>query len=123
MKLSASIPLLIFVLYKTYPISQGREREEVRVQDISEPTYLNTGPDVKRPSDFNKAMNSTSFKGSLLRFLSIEWKSEYASILKTITLHFKIDGICYKYSVSDDVMEVTEIDRFSSPNNDEILAR
>ena len=121
MKLGHEAERLDFIAdtYKT-PSLKDFEREVVRGQDISESTFLIAGPDMKRPSDFSKALGETSFKVSLLRFLSIEWKkSEYTSILKTKTLYYKFDGICYKYSASDAVMEVTEIDRLSSPNHDE----
>ena len=41
-----------------------------------------SGPEQRRPKDFNTALKSESFKTSLLRFLAEEWcRKDYAAVL------------------------------------------
>lgn len=107
--------------YKT-PSLKDFEREVVRGQELSDsqPQYLISGPEMKRPTDFSNAMKSVSFKLNLLRFLGNEWKKpEYAAILKSKTLYFKFDGACIKYTVTDGLMEHAVVERLASPQHDE----
>ena len=60
-----------------------------------------TGPEQRRPNDFQKAMKSAFFKESLLEFLSEEWKKDvYATLLGTCKLYFGFANSCLLYEAS-----------------------
>ncbi len=61
-----------------------------------------TGPSQKRPRDFHKALQSTRFKTSFLRFLRDEWKQpQYKAVLEGHSVFMAIEEDCFSYTVEN----------------------
>ena len=62
--------------------------------------YSIQGPQQKRPTEWQKALLSPSFKSALLKFLFSEWlRPEYAQILSGHSLYFALHDQCHRYTV------------------------
>ena len=78
--------------------SPSIKQSERLLRDSHEADIKVTGPEQKRPKDFQKALRSGKFKTSLLRFLSQEWSRDcYASQLEGHGIYFGLDDICYLF--------------------------
>lgn len=81
----------------TYKSPTIKHAERV-LRDSNEADIKVTGPDQKRPKDFQKALQSEKFKTSLLRYLAQEWRREcYAPILHGHHIYFGLDDTCYLF--------------------------
>jgi len=81
----------------TYITPSIKEAERNR-RGSEEMTFAVTGPEQKRPQNWQTALQSCSFKAGFLRFLANEWKNNrYASILKDHIVVMGLDGVCYTF--------------------------
>ena len=95
-KLCCLAPKVQFVCdaYKTPSL---KEEERNRRGD-TEITYSITGPDQKRPKDWQKTLRSPRFKEALFIFLSQEWTCNYnTKYLENCNIFFGFGNICYSY--------------------------
>ena len=66
--------------------------------DDSDVLYLVNGPAQKRPSDWNSALRSNTFKQSLIRFLTDYWQQdEFAAVLGDKVLYANQNDRCLHY--------------------------
>ena len=73
--------------------------------DSSETVYSITGPNQNVPRDWQKALDSSSFKESFVRFLSTEWqRQEYGAILGQRQIYLALDHKCFHYTVRSGVI-------------------
>ncbi|RUM44803.1 MAG: hypothetical protein DSY80_04015 [Desulfocapsa sp.] len=65
----------------------------------TETTFAITGPDQRRPRDWQAALKSPSFNRALFRFLATEWKNpRYAHNFVDQKLIMGFDETCHKYT-------------------------
>lgn len=75
-------------------------------------TFIITGPEQRRvPRQLNDALKSKSFKKQLPQFLANEWQdSSYANILGDREVFLDVPGECYKFQVTEGVMQRDTVD-------------
>ena len=94
--------------YRDGPSIKSFERNERGKDSMN--TYQVTGPFQRRPSNFNAALSSNSFKSALLKFFKNEWRSDnYVTILEGHTVYFALEESCYLYTVKDGHVEQSEL--------------
>ena len=83
----------------TSPSLKDVERER---RGLNETIYNINGPDQKRPIEWQKSLQSPSFKSSLMKFLSSEWQRPcYAACLSGHRLFLALDERCYCFRAID----------------------
>ena len=91
---------LVQLICDTYIHPSIKDPERMKRGDSSETVYSITGPNQNVPRDWQKALDSSSFKESFLRFLSTEWqRQEYGVILGQRQIYLALDHKCFRYTV------------------------
>jgi hypothetical protein len=92
--------------YRT-PSIKDIERER---RGSEESSYLITGPQQSRPKDWQHALQSPSFKTSLLRFLADEWKNtSYAQTIAGHEVYVAVDETCYYFTATNGIVHRDEV--------------
>lgn len=87
---------IIFDAYWTPSIKDSEHTRRGR-EDVA---YSVTGPDQKRPSNWQQALRASSFTTAFLRFLKEDWKNQsHAAQIANRVIYLAIDTKCYKYYV------------------------
>ena len=95
---------LVQLICDTYIHPSIKDPERMKTGDSSETVYSITGPNQNVPRDWQKALDSSSFKESFLRFLSTEWqRQEYGAILGR-QIYLALDHKCFRYTVRSGVI-------------------
>ncbi|KAG7161672.1 hypothetical protein Hamer_G030971 [Homarus americanus] len=82
----------------------------IRGSDATHTNFIISGPDQKRPKDFNASLKSANFKTALLHFLVKEWKrTSHIEQIRGYTLFVGLDDKAYQYDVKDDSIHVQEV--------------
>ena len=71
------------------------------VENCASADYVISGPQQKRPSDFNKELRNCHFKEALVSFLISHWENKEMGVSmenKIILLNF---DYCYKFIVDE----------------------
>ena len=85
----------------TYKDPSLKEPERNR-RGAAELTFSITGPDQKRPRDWQQALKSASFKTALFRFFAVEWSNNsYAGFLVGHQVLIGLDNTCFSFTVVD----------------------
>ena len=109
----------VHIVYDTYregPSIKNYERDERGNYNIS---YTITGPSQRRPSNFNEALLSASFKKALLGFFKNEWTSDkYAPTIEDHEVYFALEESCYLYTAKDGHIEHTEVSDLQSTHEE-----
>ena len=93
--------------YREGPSIKRYKRDESGNYNMS---YIITGPSQRRPSNFNAALLSASFKKALLVFLKNEWTSnKYVPTLEGQKAYFTLEESCYLYTAKDGHVERSEV--------------
>ena len=80
----------------------------------NEAVFTITGPQQKRPKDWQKALRSASFKTAFFRFLFDEWCDVYyVETLNDHGLYLSLEEECYNYTVVDGNVHRNEITSLS----------
>ena len=96
---------LVQLICDTYIHPSIKDPERMKRGDSSETVYSITGPNQNVPRDWQKALDSSSFKESFLRFLSTEWqRQEYGAILGQRQINLALDHKCFRYTVRSGVI-------------------
>ena len=90
---------LVQLICDTYIHPSIKDPERMKKGDSSETVYSIIGPNQNVPRDWQKALDSSSFKESFLRFVSTEWqRQEYGAILGR-QINLALDQKCFRYTV------------------------
>ena len=96
---------LVQLICDTYIHPSIKDPERMKRGDSSETVYSITGPNQNVPRDWQKALDSSSFQESFLRFLSTEWqRQEYGAILRQRQIYLALDHKCFRYTVRSGVI-------------------
>ena len=107
-RLCSMAPEVHFVcdVYKE-PSIKHLERSRRGEEDL---TFSITGPEQKRPRDWQKALKSPKFKAAFFRFLAAEWERQrYLRLLGNHIVFLGFDTVCYSYCKNDGVLTKTEV--------------
>ena len=114
-----AMALLVLLMADTYKRPLIKDPERLKRGDSSEAVYSTTGPQQLVPRDWQKALNSPSFKSSLMHFLASEWqKPEYSKILVERQLYFAVDHKCYRYTARDGIVTRETLDALASDHEE-----
>ena len=73
------------------------------------------GPQQKTPKEWQRALQSPSFKTALFRFLAFEWEKDiYAAILSDHSVHIGLDNKCYKFEHRRGSVQKVEVSELAS---------
>lgn len=81
------------------PLIKGIERTRRGSDDDH---FSVTGPDQRRPNDWQHALQSPSFKTTFFQYLTKEWQSDtHGDILHGREIYVAIDRVCYRFTEQD----------------------
>ena len=64
--------------------------------------YNITGPDQRRPKDWQLALKSASFRASFFRFIASEWeKDSYNDLLAGHKIYLALDNKCLSFTTNN----------------------
>ena len=73
-------------------------------------TYHITGPEQKRPRNWQHALRSASFKTAFFKFLSVEWQyDQYHGVLKQHNILLAYEDKCVSFTASNSRVSVEEL--------------
>ena len=82
-------------------------------------SYCIKGPGQKRPSNWQGTFKNTSFKKTLIAFLTNIWKEDtFATVLRDKVLYANLDNICFVYCVLSGSMIVEEVEHLYSSHEE-----
>ena len=85
----------------------------------AEATYSIQGCNQTRPTDFNRALLSTSFKSALIDFLAYEIRSQhYKDIINEKTVFFAWKQSCIKVQIDNNEVIIRDVDELSCSHNE-----
>ena len=91
-------------------ISPSIKESERNRRGAAEVTFTITGPEQKRPRDWQQALKSSSFKTGFFHFLSIEWrKRSYAHIIEGHHVYIGLEETCFMFFVESGEVIRTEV--------------
>ena len=112
---ACSFAQVIHIICDTYKEGPSIKEQERDSRGDYHTAYKITGSSQQRPTDFHCALQSATFKTSLLRFLRDEWTSQtYASMLEGHTLYFALEQHCYTYMAADGIVHRSVVDVLES---------
>ena len=83
---------------------------DLRGSDSTNAEYVISGPDQKRPKDFNSALKSAKFKTALLNFCVKEWhRIPYVEQIRDHTLFVGFGDKAYQYEVKNEEIKWEEV--------------
>ena len=110
-RLCAMAPIIDFVC-DTYHDQSIKAAERNR-RGLNESIITITGPDQKRPRDWQHALRSPSFNQALMRFLSADWsRDKHAIQLQNHQVYFAFDETCLMYTCQQNMINVNEVGSF-----------